>query len=344
MAEHALKCPQCNAPLPASRFASSVLCPFCGTTVLLDEQAVPAARFRQAFAAWNAPENHGFTSWASFGGSGGSGGSHWATGELVARGEVSDVYAARRARWPTERALLKVLRDRRDAPAFEHEWEVLTTLQEGAAADAGSFANRLPQPILHGDVTTGTSAGARAMVLRWADGFRHTFEDVERAYPGGIEPRASIWIWRRILETLAFLHQSGFVHGAVLPQHLLVEDGEHGVRLVGYRAADRPGARLRDVCARCERFYPKALLARRELQPAADLAMSARCLAALLGGDPATGAVPGAVPAPLADEIGRVSSLASGDAASESWALRERLGELAREVFGPPTFCPLRMP
>jgi hypothetical protein len=337
MAERALKCPQCNAPLPAGRFARSVLCPFCGTTVLLDEEAVPVARFRQAFEAWNAPESHGFTSWVSFGGS------HWATGEIVARGEVSDVYAARRARWPTERALLKVLRDRRYAPAFEHEWEVLTALQDSAAAAGGSFAGRLPQPILHGDMTAGAPAGARAMLLSWADGFRHTFEDVRGAYPHGIEPRASIWIWRRILETLAFLHRSGFVHGAVLPQHLLVEDGEHGVRLVGYRAADHPGARLRDVCARFEEIYPRALLGRRKLQPALDLAMSARCLAALLGGDPASGTVPAAVPAPLAEEIGRVASL-DGEPASEAWALRERLGELARELFGPPTFCPLRMP
>jgi hypothetical protein len=335
MAERALKCPQCNAPLAASRFARSAVCPFCGSTVLFGEQTVPASRFRAAFQSWNSPESHGFTDWVSLGDS------HWARGPLVARGEVSDVHAAARARWPTERALLKSLRDPRDAPGFDHEWEVLARLQESDSAT--SFAGRIPQPIARGRIIAGASAGTQAMVFRWASGFTQTFEDARRAFPHGIEPRASIWIWRRILEALWFLHAAGFVHGAVLPPHLLVEDGEHGVRLVGFRAADRAGSKLRDVSPGYEPVYPRDLLADRKLTPAADLAMSARCVAALLGGDLASGEVPALVPAPLAREIDRVAGLrAAGD--GDAWRLRERLGGLAREVFGAPTFCPLRLP
>jgi len=337
MAERALKCPQCNAPLTPSRFARSVVCPFCGSTVLLDEQAVPAERFRAAFRAWSSPENHGYTSWISIGDS------HWALGPRIAQGEVSDVHAAERARWPTERALLKILRDHRDEAGFQHEWQVLETLQESDAPGAARLAARLPQPILYGAATDGARPGAKVMVLRWANGFVHTFEDVRRAYPRGIEPRPSVWIWRRILELLAFLHAAGFVHGAVLPPHLLVEEGEHGVRLVGFRAADRAGLPLRDVCSRCESFYPPDLLGSRKLAPAADLAMSARCVAALLGGDPASGRMPASVPAPLAREIGRVSSLHESSG-GDAWELHKRLGELAREIFGPPAFCPLKMP
>jgi hypothetical protein len=189
MTERALKCPQCNAPLPpAGRFARSVVCHFCNTTVLLDEQAISVARFRAAFADWNSPARHGFTRWISIGAMVGE--SHWALGDIVGRGEISDVYAAQRARWPTERALVKVLRDRRDAASFDHEWEVLTALQGSPTAGAETFTLRLPQPIAHGDVspgsagTAGTPAGSRALVLRWADGFVHTFEDVARACPG----------------------------------------------------------------------------------------------------------------------------------------------------------------
>ncbi|MEO6195323.1 MAG: hypothetical protein ABIS20_20070 [Thermoanaerobaculia bacterium] len=335
MAERALKCPQCNAPLAASRFAPSAVCPFCGSTVVFGEQTVAASRFRAAFQSWNSPESHGFTDWISLGDS------HWVRGPLVAQGEVSDLHAAARARWPTERALLKILRDPRDAPGFDHEWEVLVGLQKSDAA--GSFTTRIPQPIARGRITAGASAGTQAMVFRWASGFTHTFEDVRRAYPQGIEPRTSIWIWRRILEALAFLHASGFVHGAVLPPHLLVEEGEHGVRLVGFRAADRAGSTLRGVSPGYEPFYPRDLLAGRKLTPAGDLAMSARCVAALLGGDPANGEVPAVVPAPLAHEIGRAAGLHAAGY-GDAWRLRERLGELAKEVFGAPIFCPLTLP
>jgi hypothetical protein len=339
MEPHALRCPQCLAPLAPGRFARSVVCPFCGSTVMLDDKAVDSARFKSAFAAWNAPENYGFSSWVSVGDS------HWALGALVASGEISDVYAVERARWPTERALVKILRVGRDAAQLDHEWEVLTALQASSTPGAPSFLARIPQPILRGTLTAGTGTGSRAIFLRWASGYIHTFEAVAGAFPKGIEPRASIWVWRRILEILTFLHASGIVHGAVLPPHLLVEEGEHGVRLVGFRAAGRMGTALAAVSPGFERFYPESLLESRRLTPGADVAMSARAVAALLGGDPQTGAVPAAVPAPLAEEIRRICTLdPAAPAAPDAWSLRERLGSLAGQVYGPPLFCPIEMP
>jgi hypothetical protein len=278
---------------------------------MLDEQGVEASRFRAAFQAWNSPEAQGFADWISLGDR------HWAKGPLVAHGEVSDVYAGARARWPTERVLLKVLRDPGHASEIDHERAVLDRLRSAAGAEA--FADRIPQPVAGGTITNGTLTGSRVLICRWADGFAHTFEDVRRAYPRGIEPRASVWIWRRILEILAFLHGNGVAHAEVLPRHLLIQEGEHGVRLVGFRKAGREGTR------------------------AADIAMSARCVAGLLGGDEASGEVPAAVPGLLADEIARASRLRP-DEPAEAWPLRQRLGTIADQVFGPPKFCPLKMP
>lgn len=364
MVEQALKCPQCLAPLPAPRrFERSVVCPFCGSTVLVDPDAVPAAKFRAAWREWRSAEA------AGAGGSFELGDGFWVRGGLVAHGETCEVYAARRARWPSERALLKVVREPHEAPRLDHEWEVLTRLQESEAAGAPVFTARLPRPVAHGAMgawsegseggsrgaaggagAAGTAraggGGARAMALGWADSFVHTFEAVRRAHPPGIEPRASIWIWRRILEVLEFLHASGFVHGAVLPPHLLVEDGEHGVRLVGYGCADRTGRPLRMGRTGYTTVYPAAARGGAPLTPALDLAMSARCVAWLVGGDAGSGAVPAGVPRALAAEIGRVAGLdlsapIDRDAA---WTLRQGLGELARQVFGPPAFCPVTMP
>jgi DNA-directed RNA polymerase subunit RPC12/RpoP len=100
MAERALKCPQCSAPLTVSRFARRAVCPYCGSTVVLDSRrTVPAARFREAHRVWNAPQTHGYTHWLTVGDG------HWALETLAAHGEISDVYFARRARWPTERVV-----------------------------------------------------------------------------------------------------------------------------------------------------------------------------------------------------------------------------------------------
>jgi LSD1 subclass zinc finger protein len=324
-----LECPGCGAPLAPARFARSVVCAYCQSTVQVDPSAVSAARFHEALAAWNSPETHGYTSaWRI-------GQGHWATRRLLARGEISDVYLAERARWPTERVVLKILRDPENALLFDREWDVLVKLQRSEAPGAALFTTLVPQPVVRGLVEDGPHRGRRAMAFRWATGFRETLEGVRRAYPHGIDPQVSIWMWRRALELLGFLHRSGVVHGAVVPPHILVEDGEHGIRLVGYSAAGESGTPLATLCGRFEPFYPA-----RRLSPGADVAMSARSIAYVLGGGGAGTDVPATVPEPLADLIRKVASVG----AENAWDVRERIGEVARALYGPPSFHPLTMP
>lgn len=332
-------CPQCNAPLSPHRFARSFVCSYCGATVQLDETSLSAERFHEALRLWNAPESYGFSSWVSISDR------HWALEKRLAQGELSDIYAGRLARWPTELVILKILRDRQNAGLFDNEWDALQKLHQSNAPGADTFTSLLPQPVVHGDLTSGSFSGQRVSIFRWAPGFRYTFTDVIRAYPQGIPPRASIWVWRRILEVLSFIHTSGMAHGAVLPDHLLIQDNDHGVRLVGYSRAGRLGEELLETPAGCEAFYPRPTGRRPVLTAQLDLAMSARCVAALLGGSPETGALPSAVPARLADKIRHtVLPEHAGAADFDAWALREELGELAKEIFGPSQFIPVVMP
>jgi len=324
-----LECPRCGAPLAPARFARSVVCSFCHSTVQVDPSAMSAALFREALAAWNSPETHGYTSFSSIGQS------HWASRHFIARGEISDVYLAERARRPTERVLLKVLREPGDGPLFDREWDVLDRLQQSESPGADLFTTLVPQPVARGLVDNGPYQGRRAMAFRWASGFCETFEGVRRAFPQGIDGQISIWMWRRILELLSFLHRSGVVHGAVLPPHILVEEGDHGIRLVGYSAAGESGTPLATTCSRFEAFYPA-----RRLSPGADVRMSARSIAFVLGGDAAGGDVPASVPEPLADLIRKVAA----DGAEDAWKVRESLGKIARVLYGPPSFHPLMMP
>jgi len=337
--EHAIMCPQCNAPLTPHRFARSIVCSYCGATVQLDEAAVSATLFHEAFRTWNSPQSYPISSWVSIGNS------HWALGTCIAHGDTSDVYIAQRARWPTELVILKILRDRQDIDLFDNEWESLQALQQSEARGADVFTTLMPQPVIHGDISTGTFAGKRASIFRWASGFHHTFEKVIQAYPQGISPRASIWVWRRILEILSFIHSSGMVHGAVLPAHLLVQENEHGVRLVGYSFAGKFGKNLRTPSQDHESFYPSPTRLWSKLTGQLDIVMSARCMVALLGGDSATASLPASVPTQVADLVQRIALSKPDDSVSkDAWAIREELGEIARKVFGPSEFIPIVMP
>lgn len=331
--EHALICPQCNAPLSPSKFARSVVCSYCGATVKLDESLVPASRFHDAYQAWNAPHNHAASVLTIDD-------THWAIERFLAEGEISDLYTGRRARWPTELVTLKLLRESGHAPAFENEWKSLELLHASEAKGASVYRGLLPQLVRHGWLSDGDFSGRHASIFRRKPGFRFTFEDVRAAYPQGIPPQASVWVWRRLLEMLSFIHNSEMVHGAVLPAHLLVQDNEHGIYLVGYSRCAKPGAHLSTIPSGFEDYY-SGTAPSGGLVPKSDLIMSARCLLYLLGGEPARASLPESVPAPLAE---LVIHTANGDWSADAWALRQELGTLADRVFGEPRFNPIIMP
>lgn len=336
MSEQVLKCPQCGAPLrPPSRFARDTVCPFCKATVRIDLTTVSAERFHAAHREWIGHQ--------SAGGDCRIGDAWFQLGRLVGTGEASQVYLAERVRSPRERVLLKILRSAEDRPLLDAEWQALQRLQASEAPGASAFTRLLPQPVLRGQVSEGAHRGAEVLGLRFLGGFRHTVAEARRAYGAGVDPRVGVWLWRRLLEVLSFVHQSGLVHGAVLPQHVLFEDGDHGARLVGFGCAGRAKESLRAVCTAEEAFYPAWFLASATLAPGADLCMSARLVAFLLGGEPSGAGLPSAVPPPLASLLGQVASRAEG-APADAWALREALGPLARQLFGPPSFHPLVMP
>ena len=334
MPERVSRCPNCGATLTPSRFARSAVCEYCRSVVQLDEAAVSAQLFRAAHREWLASDSSDPRPQVTIGGDG------WRLGPLVAHGEIADVHYAERVRTPTERALVKVLRDAADLPMLTAEWAALGALRTSDARGAAALLPRTPAPIAHGPITDGVHAGSHATVLRYAPRFDHTFEAVRDLYPAGVDARIGVWMWRRILEVLSFLHRSGVVHGAVLPQHLLVERGEHGVRLVGFGCAGPPGAPLAAINLRHAGLYPPRQIATPLLSEAHDLAQTARSVGYALGADD-EGGLPQSVPRPLRELL---TAVAEGASTRDAWALWERVGVLARDLFGAPSFHPLALP
>ncbi len=331
-----LKCPHCGAPLSVGRFQRQVVCAFCQTQVQIDPTLVHAARYREALEQWTAGSARGDGARATVGDS------RFRLLSLLAHGEVSDVHAAERDRWPTERVLLKILRDPGDRPLLEAEHAVLSRLQASTARGAERFTTLLPQPLFAGEIREGPFTGRPALVLRWAPGFGSSLLDVRRALPHGVPPVVSIWMWRRVLEMVTFLHASGVVHGALLPRHLLVQEGDHGMRLVGFSCAGASGEPLRALVADDERLYPERLRSGGNLTAADDVRMSARSMAFALGGEGPRLELPAAVPPKLAALVAEVGD--DRGPAPVPWELRERIGALGRELFGEPSFHPLKLP
>lgn len=337
MRERLLRCPGCQAPLtPPSRFASSMTCGYCGGHVELVEGGVDSARFQEALEQWNAPPTG--VAKVSFAGT------HWLLGPRLARGESAEVHYAARARRPTQFAVLHVAQDEAGDAALQRTLRTLTSLG-GSKALGGMLTGRVPLHLYEGLLLEGPQAGRLAAAFVWRPGFRYTLRDVRERLGRTLNAHQAIWAFRRICETLTAMyrtgwvqHRTGWVHGAIRPEHVLIEDGEHGVALVGFGSSGAEGERLPLTRHDSADFPTSAslsgdgLLSRR-----LDIGLAARTIIYGLGGDPVDLSVPPGVPTALASFFTETAQSPGEDA----WQYRERAGALGDKLLGARSFAPL---
>lgn len=263
---------------------------------------------------------------------------------LIGRGDRCDVY---RAAWDhplTERVVIKVARTDEGAEALKREAATLGKLPESRANGTSFFVRMFPEPVAVGD---GKVDGARrkASVFRYKNRFDWTLEDVIREYPEGVEPQTMVWMWNRTLTLLGWLQMAGWTHGAIVPAHVLIHPVNHGVTFLDWSYAARTG---KPVAARepgHAPFHPGEIVRGEATTSLTDLAMSARCMIAVLGGDPGDGSLPASVPDPIASVLREHARYGGGDGGHvDAFALEKRFGKVAESVYGPRKYHPFAMP
>jgi hypothetical protein len=329
-----LDCPHCGAPLPEDAIGTSVTtCPYCKRALAVEPGVVFAKAFARA-AALRDEEANASPDLVRVGDV------PYVVEGRIARGESSDVFLARRAHRVTERVVIKVLRALGDAPRMQREAETLRALEGSTTHGTGHFSRLVPQLVQESTLVDDDRTTRPALVVRRASGFCATLADARAAFPDGVDPRAAVWMWRRVLELLAWVHGTGRVHGAVVPEHVVLHARDHGVMLVDWAASVGFGARIDAIVGAHAAFYPEGA-STDEAQPAIDLAMTARCIAFVLGGEPQAGKVPSTVASPIARLVADASS---GRLHADAGALHRIVGDAAREAFGPPTYVPFELP
>lgn len=314
MSFSALSCPQCGAPLPRQAAWRMVECPNCRATVTRSAEVVERAAFQAALARSRGAAAAGGRTLAA-------GGATYALVGRLGQGTSSDVYLGERLGAIPAKVTVKIGRDDAGAEALLAEGRNLAALQSLDVAGAAYFGQRLPQPVFAGSAVEAGADRRTVLILRHPVGYWGSLASVAQAQPAGVDPRHIVWMWRRVLETLAFTHRAGWSHGDLSPSHLLVHPAEHGVRVIGWgRARHDTGAPLRQA---------------RGL----DLRQLAWSMRALLQG--ASSGAPGiaaATPAPLAALLRQASEDQAWVASHGAESIEEALGRAASDSFGAPRF------
>jgi RIO-like serine/threonine protein kinase len=239
--------------------------------------------------------------------------------ERLGVGEVSEVYLAQRVGPMPFLVVIKISAVGNAAAVHAREATVLRELQDLAGDGADSyFAQLLSEVVAIGAVAD--DAPRHALVLKAPNGYWGSLADLNARFPQGLDPRHAVWIWRRVLGMLAFIHSRGWVHGDVRPEHVLVHPGDHGARLIGWAAARRDAS---------------------EKAQATDLMRSARIIQILLGGASEVGGGLNQVPVELSSLVKQAADDATFCQQHGASGLDTALRASARAAFGPPVFVPL---
>ena len=306
----ALTCPQCGAPLPRVALWRPVKCGACGALITKVESLVTRDAFRQAlkraglYAA-------GLTVMEC-------GGVRYQLLQVLGTGEISHVHLARRIGSLPLLTTIKLSSAPAAVSLYSHEAEVSRELQLLDLDGFGPYFSRLlPEVIAQG--ATDRNHGEQALVMRHPTGFWGSMASLNERFATGLDPRHAVWIWRRMLEAMNFIHNQGWCHGDVRPEHTLVDPQAHGVRFIGWSSAKKNAG---------------------EKDKAADLCRSARVVQILLCGAGGPD-LPGNMPAGLAQLVMRAATDEDFCGSQSAEGLDALLQAEAKAAFGPPSYVPL---
>ena len=307
----ALACPQCAAPLSRQAWWRMVTCSYCTAVVTHSAEVVQRAWFTDAMARLVAslPSEGYIVRCRS---------QRYRVLGALGGGTTAEVLLAETRSATPERVTLKLARNDAALTALQREEQVLDALQALEGPGAAYFTQRLPQAVGIGKVE---GSAKSALVLRAPTGYWGSLAQVLHNFSGGMDPRHAVWVWRRMLEVLGFVHSHGWAHGRLSPDHLLVQPRDHGILIIGWS-----GAIERAVAA----------------QRGRDLAQTAWTIRALLHGGDADvePSIPASVPPPLAMLVRRASEDRTWCAHTGAQGIDDLLRRAAREAFGPPQFVP----
>jgi hypothetical protein len=169
---------------------------------------------------------------------------------------------------------------------------------------------------------------------------------IRTAYPRGVPIEVAAWIWRRVIAQTLAANMMGVVHGAMIPDHVLVHPVTHEPLHLGWAHsvtdASR-GGRITTVIDRFRDWYPPEVWKREVPTHQTDLYMAGKMFIYLLGGDLSTNVTSVAIP-PSIERLVRQCLEANPDRRPRDGhaLLREFTGEVHR-LWGK-VYRPLSMP
>lgn len=255
--------------------------------------------------------------------------------QAAERGDIALTYAAKSVvNGVDSETFIKLARNSNDNDLIVNEIKALKLIHK--SADESEYGCYVPELVDYFKVKDGLVRQAVATPL--LDGF-YSITQVHGKYPKGIPTLDAIWMWRRLLVVLGFAHDQGVIHGAVLPQNVMIHPGYHGVVLVDWCYCsikqDNQYLPIKVIVADNKYWYPQEVVKKLPPTGATDIMLAARTMIYVLGGDPVSGLLPDSVPRPIRAFIKGCLIKNQAMRPNNAWLLLQEFDELLEEMGAP---------
>src|SRR6266566_529770 len=193
----------------------------------------------------------------------------------------------------------------------------------------------------------GVGPRRRMNVLNCFSGF-YNGEEIRRKLKGGVDGRTMAWMWKRLLVLLEWTNKIGYLHGAVLPPHVMfypdsdaspaMDKRCHSIRLVDwcYSIDLESRTRLSAWVPRYEKFYAPEVLAKEKLGPWTDLYMGAKTMFYLAGDNTAGGHPPKHLPKEIIESLFQCTQPIASKRPQSIGKYFESFKQVLEKVYGSP--------
>ncbi len=272
---------------------------------------------------------------------------HYTVERLLTRGDLCGLYVGSFIQADKKiKGLFKIPLKPEDNDLVANEARILAHLRvSDDYAKLRHFVSPLVDHFSYQENETGVVR--RVNVLSYMDGL-YSLKEVKEVYKGGIHPKDMAWIWRRLLIALDFAHTNHVIHGAVLPTHVLIHPQQHGVVLIDWSYAVlhpvETEERISAISSAYREWYPVEVFAKEVPTPALDIALAARCMFDLLGGNAHMRMTPGHVPWQIQNYLKACTLAQPQQHPQDAYSLLDEFDDLIERLWGPRTFREFTMP
>lgn len=170
--------------------------------------------------------------------------------------------------------VIKIAKSHNDNELLDREKTVLDIFKE---CGTDILTSTTPKLVESFDIRNVSKEKLRVNVLDYYKDY-YPLSKIKEKYPDGLDPRHIIWIWKRLLMTLGFVHKENIVHGCINLDNILVNPINHSVMIIDWCYSVTSGSPLVLIDEKYTGYYTKDVFDKHNVTSSLDIYMVAKCI------------------------------------------------------------------